>query len=115
VDERNNFGKTALMVAAQFDHLDSARLLLDRGAQVNATTWMQNGTGLAHDGRTALMYAAATGSLSMVKLLLERGADPHLADTMGRRAVDYLLGFGPVPANARMSAEERAEAARLLF
>lgn len=115
VDERNDFGKTALMVAAQFDRMDSARLLLDRGAAVNATTWMQAGLGLAHDGRTALMYAAASGSLPMVKLLLERGADPHQADTMGRRAVDYLLGFGPVAANAGMSAEDRAEAARLLF
>lgn len=117
VDERNLFGKTALMVAAQNDLAEAARLLLDRGAAVNATTWAQDPVAppLAHDGRAPLMYAAASGSLAMVKLLLERGADPHLADTRGRRAIDYLLGLGPVPANAAMSPEDRAEAARLLF
>lgn len=114
-DTRNGFGKTALMTAAQVDAVEAARLLLDKGASVNATTWMQTGEGLAHDGRSALMYAAGSGSLAMVKLLLERGADPHQADTKGRRAIHYLLGFGPVPANARLSPEERAEAARLLF
>lgn len=115
VDERNAFGKTALMVAAQHNRIDSARLLLDRGAAINATTWMREGEGLSHDGRTPLMYAAATGSLPLIKLLVERGADPHLADTKGRRAIDYLLGFGPVPANPQLSADERAEAARLLY
>lgn len=115
VDQRNGFGKTALMVAAQNNLMDSARRLLDKGAAVNATTWMQQGAGLAHDGRTALMYAGANGSLAMVKLLLERGADPHLTDTKGRRAIDYLLGFGPTPPNNRLSADERAEAARLLY
>lgn len=114
-DEGNSFGKTALMTAAQHDLVESARLLLERGASANATTWMQDGAGLSHDGRTALMYAAANGSLSLIRLLVERGADPHLADTKGSRAIDYLLGFGPVPANARLTADERAEAARLLY
>lgn len=114
-DECNAFGKTALMTAAQFDAIDSARLLLDKGAPANATTWMQGAEGLGHDGRTALMYAAGHASLPMIRLLLERGADPHLADTKSRRPIDYLLGFGPVPANPRLSPDERAEAARLLY
>jgi hypothetical protein len=115
VEERNAFGKTALMVAAQNDLLDSARLLLERGASVNATTWKQDAPVLAHDDRSALMYAAASGSLPMIKLLLEKGADPYQADTRGRRAIDYLLGFGPGPANPVLSADERADAARLLY
>lgn len=114
-DERNSFGKTALMTAAQHDSLDSARLLLDKGAAVNATTWMQDGAGLSHDGRTALMYAAAHGSLPLIRLLLDHGADPHQADTKGSRAIDYLLGFGPIPANPRLNPDDRAEAARLLY
>ncbi|HLO78099.1 MAG TPA: ankyrin repeat domain-containing protein [Magnetospirillum sp.] len=116
VDERNSFGKTPLMVAAQQNLPEAARLLLDHGAAVNATTWMRDDdASLRHDGRSPLMYAAASGSLAVIKLLLERGADPHMADTNGRRAVDYLLGFGPVPANFLLSADERAEAARLLY
>lgn len=114
-DEPNSFGKTPLMAAAQANQIDSVRLLLDRSAAVNATTWQQDGPPLAHDGRNALMYAAANAALPVVKLLLERGADPHMADSKGSRAIDYLLGFGPVPANAVMSADERAEAARLLY
>lgn len=114
-DEPNSFGKTPLMAAAQANQIDSVRLLLDHSATVNATTWQQEGRPLAHDGRSALMYAAANASLPVIKLLLERGADPHLADSKGRRAIDYLLGFGPVPANAVTNADERAEAARLLY
>lgn len=114
-DQANDFGKTALMVAAAHDQAEAVRLLLDRGADINAATWTDRNGGLDHDGRTPLMYAAARGSLAMVKLLLSRGADPQTADTKGARAIDYLLGFGPVAANARMTPEERAEAARLLF
>ena len=68
-----------------------------------------------HDGRTALMYAAANASLPVIKLLLAAGADPYQADTKGCRAIDYLLGFGPVPANPRPTPDKRMEAARLLF
>ncbi|MGE5517824.1 MAG: ankyrin repeat domain-containing protein [Bacteroidota bacterium] len=115
-DERNGFGKTPLMVAAQANQLDSVRLLLDRGASANATTWQQDpALTLAHDGRTPLMYAAAHAGLPVIKLLVERGADPHLADTKGRRPIDYLLGFGPMPANPVLSPDERADAARLLY
>lgn len=118
VDERNAIGKTALMVAAQFDQLESARLLLAAQARVNASTW-QHGDGsaltLSHDARTPLMYAAANASLPLIKLLLASGADPWQADTKGRRAIDYLLGFGPTQANPRLSPEERSEAQRLLF
>jgi ankyrin repeat protein len=115
VNERNALGKTPLMVAAQFDLIDSARHLLERGAAVNATTWKQEGGALAHDNRTALMYAAASGSLPMIKLLLNAGGDPFQTDTRGRRAIDYLLGFGPVPPNPLLSPAEREEAARLLY
>jgi hypothetical protein len=118
VDQRNAIGKTALMVAAQFDQLESARLLIAATARVNASTWQQGAAStltLSHDARTPLMYAAANASLPLIKLLLANGADPYQADTKGRRAIDYLLGFGPTSANARLSPEERMEAQRLLF
>lgn len=118
VDAPNDFGKTPLMVAAQYDRLDAARLLLSHGAAVNAITWQGSDifeVTLRHDARTPLMYAAANASLPMIKLLLDAGADPYRADSKGRRAIDYLLGFGPTAANTKLSPAEQSEAARLLY
>jgi len=113
---RNWFGKTPLMAAAQTDMIESARFLLGKGARINADTW-QSGSNrtLAHDGRTALMYAAATGSLAMIETLLKAGGDTFQTDTQGRRAVDYLLGYGPTSPNTRLTPTQRAEAAGLLY
>jgi hypothetical protein len=117
-DTRNAFGKTALMVAAQFDSIASAQVLLAHGAHINTTT-LQTGQSfeitLSHDARSALMYAAANGSSAMIRLLLDAGADPFQADSKGMRAVDYLLGFGPNAANTHLDAQQKAEALRLLF
>lgn len=107
----NGFGKTPLMVAAQVNELQSAQILVARGAAVNATTHGM----LTEDARTALMYAAANGSLPMIQLLLNAGADPHQTDTKGKRAIDYLEGSGPTPQNPVLSPADRATAARLLF
>jgi hypothetical protein len=111
-DARNPFGKTPLMTAAQYDFTESVRFLLAHGADPNARTAP---TGTAWAERTPLMYAAANASLGTIKLLLEAGADPLLADSKGLKALHYLLGLGPVPANPRLNAAELAEAARLLF
>lgn len=116
----NAFGKTPLMVAAQLDQASSAKQLLDHGAAIERTTYRRivgnpgDPEQLAHDARTALMYAAARGSLEMIQLLLDRGADKYASDTKGRRALDYLLGLGPVAANSKCSASELVKAAKLL-
>ncbi|MEO5560797.1 MAG: ankyrin repeat domain-containing protein [Dokdonella sp.] len=118
VDLGDVIEKTPLMLAAQHDLIESARVLLAHHAAVNATT-METRDGwsysLAHDARTPLMYAAASGSLAMIQLLLDAGADPFQADTKGARAIDYLLGFGPVAPNSRLTQTQRTQAARLLF
>ncbi|MEO7325350.1 MAG: ankyrin repeat domain-containing protein [Dokdonella sp.] len=106
------------MLAAQHDLIESARLLLAHHAAVNATT-METRDGwsysLAHVAHTPLMYAAASGSLAMVQRLLDAGADPYQVDTKGARAIDYLLGFGPVAPNSRLAQTQRMQAAPVLF
>ena len=91
-------GRTALMAAALTNQVDSAKLLLPAGADVNAKTIalpfvldtekqvMENRAG----GRTALMFAAAHAQPEMVKLLLEHGALLPDYDSTGRDVCKYV-------------------------
>ena len=63
-------GSTALLFAASGGSVESAKVLLDRGADVNDT---------AADGNSALVLAAFAGHGGVARLLLERGADPNAA------------------------------------
>lgn len=63
-------GFTPLLFAARHGDIDSARLLLDAGADVNDT---------AADGNSALVLAAMSGHPRLAEILLERGADPDAA------------------------------------
>jgi ankyrin repeat protein len=68
-------GGTLLHVAAEFQNLPAARLLLDRGADVNATA-MVDETGVG--GQTPIFHASTQpddAGLPLVQLLAERGAD----------------------------------------
>jgi hypothetical protein len=92
VNARGNFGKTALMYAAQFNLIDTATFLLERGADVNAKT---SDTGDCWSGinvtkRTALMYAAENADLAMVELLLRYGADAAAIDSRKQSADAYV-------------------------
>ncbi len=108
-NEADSQGVTPLMNAAAIGSLDAMKLLIERGAEVNA----QNAFGstalmwsardaqkvrflLAHGadvnkatktGRTALTIAALSNpSAETVHMLLERGADPSLVDNLGNNA-----------------------------
>src|SRR5688572_13068868 len=65
---------TPLMFAARRGHLEVAKLLLSRGADVNATC---RGPG------SPLAMAAAAGRVEMTRLLLDHGADPNRGDSDG--------------------------------
>jgi ankyrin repeat protein len=75
-------GATMLHVAAEFGCVDAARLLLDRGADVNApATVDEAGVG----GQTAIFHAVTQwgdGGLAMTQLLVERGADLDVRVTL---------------------------------
>ena len=77
-----------LGLACFFGHVGAARLLLERGADVNALSTNEH-------VQTAAIHAAAAAEgrdevtrYELVKLALEHGADPNLAQGGGFRAID---------------------------
>ncbi len=76
---RSRNGRRPLNWAAFSDRPEAVRLLLARGAAVNATN---------KSGYTALHHAAESGSMEVVKLLLAAGANPALTTRDGERAAD---------------------------
>jgi ankyrin repeat protein len=76
-----------LGLACFFGHVDAARLLLERGADVNALSTNEH-------VQTAAIHAAAaaagdeTTRYELVELALEHGAEPNLPQGGGFRAID---------------------------
>ncbi len=123
-------GFTALHLPAFFGGVDPARLLLDRGADVDAhgRGWMTgtplNSAASGHhadvarllldagadpdarqtSGWTPLHSAAHNGDLELVELLLARGADPAAANDDGAT----VLSMAEVGGNADVVARVRA-------
>jgi ankyrin repeat protein len=82
-------GRTALSAAAastdQGQGLDTASLLLDRGAKVDVAN---------AKGETPLMLAAGNGNEKMVKLLLKKDANVQLTSGAGETAMNFALRSG---------------------
>lgn len=75
VDTLDENGLTALMWAAGYGQLSSARLLLDGGADKNYK---------GSHSQSPLHLAAAYGHHDVVKLLLNYGADPNAAEDVNK-------------------------------
>jgi hypothetical protein len=113
-------GMTALIMAAGWANVATVRLLLDRGASVNAAT---------KKGQTALHWACEAARPEIVELLLSRGASTSALDDQKhtplaaaqeklrqspgqasyQRVIDILTGQAPKPAGNRFSYIGRAE------
>ena len=78
---------TCLMIAASNGHLDFCRLLIDKGAQMEAKD---------SNGNTPLHFAAANGHLEIVRLLCDRGADIEAHDDDGCRSLHYSAYYGHI-------------------
>src|SRR5690606_37187647 len=67
-------GLTPLLHAARQGHLESARALIDGGADVNLVS--------PSDGTSPLLMAVVSGQFDMAMLLIERGSDPNVSSTL---------------------------------
>ena len=115
VDARTPQDESPLMMAALKGHLELARKLIGRDADVNKTGWTPlhyaatNGhvaiielllerhayiDAESPNGTTPLMMAAHYGSTAAVKVLLDAGADPKLRNQLGLSAIDFANRAG---------------------
>jgi ankyrin repeat protein len=78
-------GFTPFLFAAQQGDVESARILLAHGADVNEAT--------PEEG-SALVIASASGHEKLALFLLENGADPNAKDGFGMRPLHYALHDG---------------------
>ena len=77
---------SALMIAANHNRLEMAKMLIDKGANVNSKD---------KNGSTALMFAIsyeAGRNTELIKLLLSKGADANVTNKEGSTALMVAIG-----------------------
>ena len=116
VNEKDNVGRTLLMLAVYRYNLELTTILIKAGADVNAkdnndrtplmwaasnqkynpeviTALIKAGAKVNakdKDGCTSLMYAVANKRENLIETLLKFGADPKIRDNSGEKAIDYV-------------------------
>ena len=76
-----------LYYAVRRGHIDTVRLLLDKGADINARDRLF---------RTSLYYAFSSGRVDIVILLLDRGADINVRDGLSRILLHEAVSSGHI-------------------
>jgi uncharacterized protein len=105
------------------DHLDYIKLLIDKGANVNArlkdsteTRTVFTNQWLDENGATAFLRASQSGDVALMKLLLAHGADPKIDTVLHVTALQVAAGIGWVEGiTYEWSPEQTLEAVKLLL
>jgi palmitoyltransferase len=88
-EQRDRDGHTALHWAALEGRRQTAQLLLDAGAEVDARS-----RGDDQRGQTPLMWAAVGGHTATAQLLVAAGADPLAIDARGYASIVHATQYG---------------------
>lgn len=83
INHQDNDGLTPLHITSIYDHLESAKLLVSLGAELDTLTY--------RDGNTALIFAAYYASPGLVQLLVDAGAGLAITNAYNGTALDYAL------------------------
>jgi uncharacterized protein len=105
------------------DHLDFIKLLLNKGANVNArvkdsteTRTVFTNQWLDENGATAFLRASQSGDLVLMKLLLAAGADPKINTVLNVSPLHVAAGIGWVEGvTTEWSEKDNVEAVKLLL
>lgn len=105
------------------DHLDYIKVLIAKGANVNArikdstqTRTVFTNQWLDENGATAFLRASQSGDIELMKLLLDHGADPKIATELNVTALQVAAGIGWVEGiTFEWSEESTNEAVKLLL
>ena len=133
-DNRNIEGGDYPVRTPDMDPLDMIKLLLDKGADVNARICGTQSTPercagdstetrtnftmqwLYEDGATPFLRAAQSGDVTLMKLLLAHGADPKIKTSYNVTALAVAAGIGWVEGvTFEWSPEANLEAIKLCF
>jgi len=93
-------GQTCLHTAAWNGHLAICRLLIDKGALLEAKDYID---------WTPLHYAALRGLVEIVRFLCDRGADVEARDRSGRRPLHWAAMKGQISVVKELTEERNAE------
>jgi ankyrin repeat protein len=105
------------------DHLEFIKLLLDKGANVNArmkdsteTRTVFTNQWLDENGATAFLRASQSGDVELMKLLLSKGADPKINTVLNVSPLHVAAGIGWVEGiTYEWSKEQTFEAVKMLL
>ena len=105
------------------DHLDYIKLLIEKGANVNArlkdsteTRTVFTNQWLDENGATAFLRASQSGDVVLMKLLLAHGADPKIDTVLHVTALQVAAGIGWVEGiTYEWSPEQTVEAVKMLL
>eukprot|EP00041_Stephanoeca_diplocostata_P035198 m.1231242 g.1231242 ORF g.1231242 m.1231242 type:complete len:514 (-) comp24658_c0_seq1:4905-6446(-) len=91
LEQHDEAGCTALVIASLNGHIDAVQYLHSRGADISAPCW---------SGTNALMHAASQGHLNVIKYLQTEGIDVHATTTgtTGDTALTFAARNGRFPA-----------------
>ncbi|CAL1543868.1 unnamed protein product [Lymnaea stagnalis] len=86
-ETRDPMGNTPLLVSVERGFVDIARLLLDKGADVNATNICDDSASTLFMGNTPLLVSVEKGFIEIARLLLDKGADVNASNIRGDSAL----------------------------
>jgi ankyrin repeat protein len=105
------------------DHLEYIKLLIDKGANINArlkdsteTRTVFTNQWLDENGATAFLRASQSGDVVLMKLLLAHGADPKIDTVLHVTALQVAAGIGWVEGiTYEWSEDQTLEAVKMLL
>jgi len=123
VDNRNIESGDYPVRKGDMDHLEFIKLLLDKGARVNArmkdsteTRTVFTNQWLDENGATPFLRASQSGDVVLMKLLLAHGADPKIATLLNVTALQVAAGIGWVEGiTYEWSEDQTLEAVKMLL